>query len=238
MKKIFFLLLAFSFALFSCKKDESGGGNGGTTQRFPLDAAADYVGYAFSKATGGIDWHLERMAYMASQQEFEQKDSSFVMKNPASDTVVKFEYNAQYSYLLLNPDEYYLDFYCQGGFSSPVLNSLDQPTGTWYMTGISTSSNYYKVNGNGTDGGSQYNKAFNINQSSIISYTFHDVLIDKNSLLAAGGTATVNISGSGVGYSSFAYTGTLTFMGNRMAKLILNDTSYTVNLAKAKVTQP
>ncbi len=73
-------------------------------------------------------------------------------------------------------------------------------------------------------------------KSTVLSfnYTFNNVIIDQMGNLASG-SATFNTTGSGA-QGTWNYNGTITFLGNGSAKLVINGASYTVNLETGTVS--
>jgi len=73
-------------------------------------------------------------------------------------------------------------------------------------------------------------------KSAVVSfdYTFNNVIIDQFGTIASG-SATFNTTGSGA-QGTWNYSGTITFLGNGSAKIIINGASYTVNLQTGTVS--
>jgi len=73
-------------------------------------------------------------------------------------------------------------------------------------------------------------------KSTVLSfnYTFNNVIIDQLGDIT-GGSATFNTTGSGA-QGTWNYNGTITFLGNNTAKLVINGASYTVNLETGTVS--
>src|SRR5579863_837230 len=70
--------------------------------------------------------------------------------------------------------------------------------------------------------------------SQSFAYTFHSVVIQSNGEIASG-SADFTTSGTG-STGVWNYTGTVTFLGNNMAKIIINGTTYNVNLQTGVVS--
>ncbi|HEY9004287.1 MAG TPA: hypothetical protein VIM89_23225 [Mucilaginibacter sp.] len=66
------------------------------------------------------------------------------------------------------------------------------------------------------------------------NYTFSNVTIDQEGNLVSG-SATFNTTASG-GQGTWNYNGTITFLGNNSAKVVINGATYTVNLQTGTVS--
>jgi hypothetical protein len=73
-------------------------------------------------------------------------------------------------------------------------------------------------------------------KSTVMSfdYTFNNVIIDQLGTIA-GGSANFTTTGSGA-QGTWNYTGTITFLGNGSAKIVINGATYTVNLQSGTVS--
>ncbi|MBS1523898.1 MAG: hypothetical protein JST50_23045 [Bacteroidetes bacterium] len=73
-------------------------------------------------------------------------------------------------------------------------------------------------------------------KSAVISfnYTFNNVIIDQVGNLVSG-SANFTTTGSGA-QGTWNYTGTITFLGNGSAKLVINGVTYTINLQTGTVS--
>ncbi len=73
-------------------------------------------------------------------------------------------------------------------------------------------------------------------KSTVISfsYTFNNVIIDQMGTIISG-SANFTTTGSGA-QGTWNYTGTITFLGNNSAKVVINGATYTVNLQSGTVS--
>ena len=73
-------------------------------------------------------------------------------------------------------------------------------------------------------------------KSTVISfnYTFNNVVIDQMGTIVSG-SANFTTAGSGA-QGTWNYTGTITFLGNNSAKVVINGATYTVNLQSGTIS--
>ncbi|TSJ42877.1 hypothetical protein FO440_01435 [Mucilaginibacter corticis] len=106
------------------------------------------------------------------------------------------------------------------------------------ITAVTPSSKTTSIVLAGTIGyGGTYNYSSGSNKGSAtqnFAYTYHAVTIDSNGVIASG-SADFNTSGSGT-TGTWNYSGTITFLGNGSAKIIINNATYTVNLLTGEVS--
>jgi len=243
MKKIFLLLFAAGTLFLipvSCNKSDDS--NQYTAYIFPSGAVADYIATTFSSAAGGINDHLENTAILAGRNYSSNAtiDSNFIHKKLDSAAIIKYDYNVNYSFARLNssPPKFTLSYDAEGSFTGPLVNSTGNLTGDYTVTGLDTTSTYYLLNGAGSGGGNQTSIYYNnVSFSSTFRVTFKNITLDKVSHMVVSGSATLGSSGTGPAGVPFSYSGTITFLGNRLATLEFDGKTYQVDLATAKITK-
>jgi hypothetical protein len=238
MKKL--LLIGFLTILFlglnSCGKDSTSGDNNYTVYKVPVDLVSDYTALAFSNASAGINYHLEKSAGYAARGTI-SLDSSFLMKKMDSAATVKYSYQVVYNYSIItsSPLKTAFDYTADGSFSSSSIQSQDSQLGDWNITVQDAS--HFSLNGTGNDGGTQYAVLDKVVFETRINYTLQNVLVDKMTDMVTSGTAKINITGAGPAGVQFSYSGTLTFTGNRSAVLVLSGSTYYLNLTTGGISK-
>ena len=238
MKKL--LLIAFLSLLIaglnSCGKDSSGDTNHYTVYKVPVDLVSKYVAFAFSNATTGINYHIEKAAGYAARGA-SSHDSSFLLKKLDSSATVKYSYQVNYTYSVVttSPFKSEFDYSSDGSFSSSSMQSQDSQQGDWYIT-IQDQS-HFDLNGSGTDGGAQFAPLDKVPFQSRITYSLQDVLVDKMTDMVSSGSVQITVTGGGPAGVQFTYSGTLTFSGNHLAVLVLSGSTYNLNLTTGGISK-
>jgi hypothetical protein len=86
-----------------------------------------------------------------------------------------------------------------------------------------------------SNGSYQYNTGTKKSGSEVFNYTLTSLIFDPNAGDVVSGSATFNTQGSGP-IGVWNYQGTITFLGNQVAKVTINGKVYTVNLQTGVVT--
>ena len=87
---------------------------------------------------------------------------------------------------------------------------------------------------NGTASYAENAKVNGKSTTASFNYTFHNVIIDQQGLIASG-SADFSTQATGA-QGSWNYSGTATFLGNSTVKIVINGASYTVNLQTGTVS--
>jgi hypothetical protein len=237
MKKLILisLVIVLSIGVNSCGKETSSTTNYNIYQ-VPVDIAATYVIMAFSNATTGINYQLEKaVGYTAMGAA--AFDSIVTLKKTDSAATVKYTYQviSTFAVITSSPLKTSLDYTSNGWFSSATFRSQDQPEGDWIISVQDAS--HLGITGTGNDTGAQDDVTENVLFTSQIAYTLQSVLADKMTYMVTSGTAQVTILGNGPGNVSFRYSGTLTFSGNRQAVLVLGGSTYNFSLTTGTISK-
>ena len=236
MKKriLYSLLIVLSYGIiYSCSKDNSSSDNNNIViYKIPVSVTAQYIAYAFCNNAAGINLHLERAASYTTHGRTDF-DSSFVMSKKDS-----YQYQVIYNFSrpATIPPKALFDYSAAGTFNGGALTSQDTQYGNgWSITTLDQAQ--LTVNGNGTDGGQQYSYLEKALFSSQIHYSFVNLKMDTTTFMVTSGSATISINGSGPGGVHFDYPGTLTFMGNRTATLVLAGSTFDISLLTGTMTK-
>lgn len=235
MKKIILFCLSaivLSVVSSSCSKDDSG--DDLVIYKIPSPVVAQYLAQAFSNATSGVNWHLENISGIAVSGAA-SFDSTYTLLKTDSSSAINFHYEVVSSYRkgTTNPLVDTYEYTASGSYNSSAIYSADQHQVNWGISNLDQSQ--VTFTGTGGIGGTQHSYGENANFTSHVSYTFHDLLTDQLTSKALSGTASITVSGMGPGGVNFAYTGTLTFLGNRQATLVFDGTTYQVNLSSGDI---
>lgn len=107
-------------------------------------------------------------------------------------------------------------------YNAPRMSSDDNSTASFKITGLQPSATAYTMNANYERNGTQQSKVLNKNSfSSTIILESTDLIISKTTQQITSGTATASISGASSSGKSFSYSGTVTFLGNKQATLVM-----------------
>jgi hypothetical protein len=234
MKKriLYSLLIVLSYGIiYSCSKDNSSSDNNNVVvYKVPVYMAAEYVGLAFSNVTGGINFDLENGATFTAKGR-NSFDSTINFKD--STLGVKSQYLMDYSFIrpVTSPPKTTLGFSSNGAFATISMQSMDSHNGNnWSYTTLDQPQ--YTVNGTGTVSGNQYAVPDKVSFSSIIHYTLNNVMMDATTHKAVSGSISITIGGNGPANVSYSYSGSLTFLGDRKATLLLSGSTFPVDFNK------
>ncbi|HZY38830.1 MAG TPA: hypothetical protein VFE53_19355 [Mucilaginibacter sp.] len=124
-------------------------------------------------------------------------------------------------------------------FTSPSLKLSYQVAENLSVVAINPSNPTTNIELNGSlnsDGSYQYLTGTKQSGSEVFDYTLASVIATGDgSADVLSGTATFNTSGSGP-KGVWNYQGTMTFLGNHMASVVINGKTYTVNLLTGAVS--
>ena len=232
MKKriLYSLLIVLSYEIiYSCSKDNSSSDNNNNVviYKVPVYIAAEYVALAFGNTTGGINYHLENGATFTAKGR-NSFDSTINFKD--STLGVKSQYLMDYSFLrpVTSPPKTTLGFSSNGAFATKSMQSQDSHNGNnWSYTTLDQPQ--YTVKGTGGITGDQYAVPDKVAFTSIIHYTLNNVMMDANTHKAVSGSISITIGGNGPANISYSYSGSLTFLGDRKATLLLGGSTFPVD---------
>ena len=152
------------------------------------------------------------------------KDSSLTYASNIG-AVPAYNYSLMWKYTLActAPSSLNLNFNGSGSYSGLLFTSNFTSTGGFVLTGLGAtvpqynySSNYSRTGTTTSKVGAQ--KTFN----HTLTITSSSILYNKATQEIASGTATVAIKITSSTGNTYNYGGTLTFLGNKTAKLVLN----------------
>ncbi|SFD61860.1 hypothetical protein SAMN05518672_102642 [Chitinophaga sp. CF118] len=234
--KVALLLLCLSagllFTISSCKKDDDS-----TTTAVSEDDVAEAVSQSVSTESGGLVSQTTASAVIISTNASSRigaklSDECGIMHDTTfagasvDGAAITYSYNFSWNWLLscnnVMPQTFVFNYAGKAAYDAPRMSSSDSSKANVTVTGLGADSAYYVFNQSYTRNGSQTSKV-NLKRSftSLISIVSSDIRISKSTLKIISGTGTVTITGTGSGGKSFSYTGTITFLGNEKATLVV-----------------
>ena len=136
------------------------------------------------------------------------------------------------------PDNISSNLTYTGNFNNSTLSLANSGTTSFVIAGLTPTAIVYSINGEYKSMGSFKLKSDTTNTGSAnVDIVVKNVTINKATQVIASGTATVIITGTTLKKGDFTYNGTLTFNGNFMATLVLNDTTYSINLTTGVIVK-
>lgn len=213
--------------------------NGTTTASISTDDAATIMANSMSSGSGGMtsasaDVTLNaQLTFNANPGCGGTKTYSFNRQSPQGASVT-YSYAFNYTYTLncVNnaPDNVSSTATSTGSFDGPSLSSNDSGTSTFTVGGLAQTATAYTLNGEYKRAGSFTKKTGNMDKgSSNVDITLSSLSIPKTGGSIASGSATFTLSGTG-NNGAFSFNGTITFIGNNQANVVINGTAYVVNL--------
>ncbi len=216
---------------YSCSDSDDSSSNS-NIYVFPADAAATYIAVAFCNNSGGVNFHMEKAANIATRLTSGTFDSVFTVKILDTTATIQYDYDVHYtaSYITGTPPKVSFDYTATGAFHSTYMSSNDQQNAQYYISGINPGDPNPVMNGNGGDGGTQISGSYKVAFTSSFNYTLKDIQFDKQTFWITSGTATIHIDGIGPANIPFSFGGNITFTGDRKATMVLDGKSYYMNL--------
>ena len=235
------IVAASALTLTSCHKDSSTG----TTTITEADAA-QVTTDAVTPSTGGMVSQVSSSASFFSNATVTggtvssvnnhlttdsyalpcgtEKDST-VSYASVSTTVPSYTYSLSWKYTLACtvPSSLTLNFNGAGTYNGFIQSSSFTSTGGFVLTGLGSTATQFTFNSNYARTGTTTSKVGNENTfDHTLTITSSNIVYDKATQEIVSGTATVSIKVTSTSGNSWNYGGTLTFLGNKTAKLVLN----------------
>ena len=166
-----------------------------------------------------------------------------IIRQNTAGTPASYYYKLIYSNKLTcnvsnSPDNIASSLSYTGNYSNPQLTLTNSGTVTFTIAGFTQTATTYSVNGEYKSSGSFKLKADTTNAGTAsFDIVVKNLVVSKSTQVINSGTATVIVTGTTLKKGDFTYNGTLTFNGSSMATLVINGTTYTVNLTTGVVTR-
>ncbi len=239
MKKIqAIMVLSLFLGVVSCKKTDNTATNSVTT-----DQVADISSGSIALSSDGLATNSNDIASAAlsNDQGCGTSVTDSTTKSGTSSNVT-YDYFLKYTHTLTcntsnQHDNIVYDLSFHGHYEGPNVNSLDTGTSSFKIAGFTPQATTFLINGEYKRTGKFTSKIGDkISGTSSIDIVVTNLTVSKSTKNITGGTATIAISiTSAKGTSNF--TGPLTFNGDGTATLVINGTTYSINLTTGIVTK-
>ncbi|MBK7257575.1 MAG: hypothetical protein IPI01_07180 [Ignavibacteriae bacterium] len=238
------LLIAGLSALLigGCKKDDGAVGTEDAVVLTADDAADTFAStLGGSQSTAGLTAQLEEAATIAGGGSLGKVDASAGTMWDTTITRVRvgtysYSYSFRYSVVLANVNRLDFGYTMKGIYDTPRMSSNDSAAASFQVSNLLTGT-AYSVTGIYNRYGSQASKVRNkVSFTSTITVSTTALLIDKSTKRVSGGSAAVIIYGQSSTGNIYSFNGTVTFLGNQQATLVIGSKSYTINLATGEAT--
>jgi len=231
------------FAASSCHKDSS------PTTSTPVvteSEAAQVTTDAVTPSTGGMAGQVDAAAQLYSSASVSGgtvssvnsshmslystlicgtlKDSTITYASVAG-AVPSYTYSLEWQYTLACtiPSSLTLNFAGSGSYEGLILSSQFNSTGGFVLTGLAAgTADYTYTSTYGRQGTTTSKVGAKNTFTHNLTIKSKNILYDKATSEIASGTATVSLTCTSTSGQSWIYGGTLTFLGNKKATLVLN----------------
>ena len=228
MKKVkFAIFILFAIVLATgCKKNEETPIIDATTEE-----AAAIMATSFCTGNAGTMTQVEDAVDLSQDVILKStlQDSSFTITSVPG-ALITYQYQVNYSYGFLTPNNYQLSFESTGNYNSPNVTASVTAAGLMNVSGFLSGDSYF-VNG---QSGREGNFTLKIGNKNSVTGTVNTVLtnfkISKSTGLLESGTATIEVKGSTSAGRSINFTGTLVYEGNYMVSLTINGKAFSFNI--------
>jgi hypothetical protein len=222
-----------------CNGDNSVDAGGGLSES---DAAAIIVSsFGSGASTYGLTGQIEDGASVATGGPFGKADAfassvreTTITKQKTSGAYT-YEYTFHFTYGPANQSPFPFQYDMKGVYSTPRMSSNDSAHADLQFTilqqnSITLSGTYVRL-------GSQTFRAGETKQlTTVIQGTLTNITIDKITKRVTGGTVVLAITANRSDGSTITLTGTLTFLGNRQATLVINGKTFNLNFDYAEAS--
>jgi hypothetical protein len=242
--KIFKLLLAVLIlsAGVACRKTSL------PTLNVSMDDAASMLAGSLSTNSYGVnnistDVSVNGLSAISTNQACgSTKIDTFIRKNTTGASAAYYYKLIYQQKLTCNtsnlPDNISSNLTFSGYYSNSKLSLTNTGTASFILAGLTPTATVHSINGEYKSMGTFKLKSDTTNTGSAnIDIVVKNLIITKSTQTITGGTATVIVTGTTSKKGDFTYNGTLTFNGNLMATMVINGTTYIVNLATGTVTR-
>lgn len=235
----FALLLTTGMTTFSCERDTED--DPGTTTIADEEILAIVSGALVTETEGATAEAVE-MAYVADAV-LEKGPTALSCGETADSTFTRSVNEARLTALYENylfwglncnendlPTSIFFGRTLNGDYESERLISDDEATSDWLIESLLLGPNYV-FNGRYERSGTQESKVRDMrNFSSTVIIEIEDLNIDKGEKRIASGLATFTLTGTVNSETTFSQAGNIVFLGDGAANIIINGTTYAVDL--------
>ena len=243
-RQYMWFLIAGLFAVLvtGCNKDDEAVGSGDAVVLTSDDAADAFAStLGGSQSTAGLTAQLEEAATIAGGGSLGKVDATTGTLWDTTITRVRvgtysYSYAFRYSIVLANVNRLDFGYTMKGIYDTPRMSSNDSAAASFQVSNL-LAGTAYSITGIYNRYGTQVSKVRNKTSfSSTITVSTTAMLIDKSTKRVSGGSAAVIIYGQSSTGNIYSFNGTVTFLGNQQATLVIGSKSYTLNLATGEAT--
>ncbi len=221
-----------------CGDDNSLNSTGGLTESDAALIVASSFGAGAS--TYGLTGQIEETASLATGGGLAKSGAltetlrETTLTRQKTVGVYTYSYTFHFSYGLVGTS-FDILYDMKGTYSTPRMSSNDSANAVLHFTDLS--ANPVSLNGTYLRLGSQTFKVGETKQlNTIVEATLTNITVDRNTKRVTGGTVALAVTAERDDGSTISLTGTLTFLGNHQATLVINGKTFTLNLDYAEAT--
>jgi len=221
------VILAALLLTSGCKKKEETPILDATTEE-----AATIMATSLCTGNAGTITQVEDAVVLSKEVKLKTSltDSTFTVSSLPG-AAITYQYQVNYSYGFLNPNNYQLSYNASGNYNSANVTAGVTANGTMNVTGF-LAGDYYVVNGqSGREGTFTMKIGNKTAMTGTVSTTLVNFKVSKATGLLESGTATLQVEGNTSGGKSFGFTGTLVYTGNYTGTLTILGQQFYLNLA-------
>jgi hypothetical protein len=234
-------LLAFLAAIVlstaaGCQGDDSVSSGNGLTEGDAATIVASSFGTGTS--TNGLTGQIESGASLATGGTFGKLDAFAMVLRETTITrqktsgVYTYNYTFHVAYGLAG-ESFDVQYGMRGTYATPRVSSDDSAYALLHFTNLL--ANPLTLNGTYVRLGSETFRVGDADQlTTALQATLTNITIDRNTKRVTGGTVALSVTAARDDNSTITLTGTLTFLGNGLATLVLNGKTFSVNLDYAE----
>jgi len=214
----------------ACKKDNKNNNSTNTSTKVTEADAAQLTTDAIVPSTGGFGAQIKILLgiYVKETKRLQcgaKKDTTISYSSPAN-FIPNYSYNLSWNYQLdCNagiPSQFEFGFSGSSSFTDALMSSTDSNSGSCTIADSSLTSADFMVSGNyETKGKQTSNVGLQKSFTSDLKISTTNIMISKTAQDIVSGTAVISIIGTS-SYGNFGFSGKITFLGNKRAKLVLN----------------
>ncbi len=204
------------------------------------EEAANLIAMSLSSTSNGLNYRISVDDSLVAADSIscgETKTFANSITNP-SGAVSTYNYNTNATQTLTCAGTQTLStsVNASGNFDAPRVAATDNVTGTWTLSGFEGASPTLIFNGNYKRTGSANSKVIRLAAYSYeLNTTSSNLIYNKASKKITTGTATIILNGSTTFRGTFNYTASIEFLGNDLARVILNGKVFTINLITGQI---
>jgi hypothetical protein len=212
----------------ACQKDDDV-----QTQSITEEEAAEVAARSVDPASGGVVVQLNTSVTIATNPVYTAPSNCGVQKSntysgsSSQGASISYAYSYGWNWMLTcsgtTPQRFDYSYSGQSGYDGPRVTTAGSASASATIAGLESSASQYSVSSNYTHDGTTTSKIGNKNSfTSKVVINSTNIKIDKVTRQIVSGTGAIEISGATTAGATFNYAGTITFIGNNKANIVLN----------------